>query len=76
MGITSKSLDVIPEKWVKFRRYSFRRYSLDVIPAPTGEALNERIINTHSLHLNNSGQQKHNYEHSLAQSQWRQHTKG
>ena len=35
MGITSKSLDVIPEKWVKFRRYSFRRYSLDVIPAPT-----------------------------------------
>ena len=34
MGITSKSLDVIPEKWVKFRRYSFRRYSLDVIPAP------------------------------------------
>ena len=34
-----------------------------------GEALRERIINTHSLHLNNSGQRKHNYEHSLASSQ-------
>ena len=33
-GITSKSLDVIREKLVKFRRYSFRRYSSDVTPAP------------------------------------------
>ena len=34
-----------------------------------GEALRERIINTHSLHFNNSAQREHNYEHSLASSQ-------
>ena len=46
--------------------------SVDEVSHPhlnAGEALNERIINTHSLHFNNSGQRKHNYEHSLASSQ-------
>ena len=35
-----------------------------------GDALRESIINTPSLHLNNSAQRKHIYEHSLASYQW------